>query len=195
MNIYEVKRREFEILEEIDASSKKLERKGKLFLLKHYDSSNEMDKAFRINKVFISNGIQVPQARFLNKKTNDIIYDFIDSYPVLEDLQYGDLKEEIYDELFKMYWRCKQERIELDFNPINFKFYNGKLYYISTIYSLAQSRSDSQEKFLNKDLKMWFYTKESVEILKQHGLKTEGKLEEEYATNKRMTLMCVKYYK
>ena len=91
MNIYEVKRREFEILEEIDASSKKLERKGKLFLLKHYDSSNEMDKAFRINKVFISNGIQVPQARFLNKKTNDIIYDFIDSYPVLEDLQYGDL--------------------------------------------------------------------------------------------------------
>ena len=94
-----------------------------------------------------------------------------------------------------MYWRCKQERIELDFNPINFKFYNGKLYYISTVYSLAQSRSDSQEKFLNKDLKMWFYTKESVEILKQHGLKTEGKLEEEYATNKRMTLMCVKYYK
>ena len=195
MNNYLFKRREFEIIETFDENTKKLSRKDKLFFLKHYDSSSEMDKAFRINKIFIGNGIQVPQVRFLNKKTNDIVFDYIDGHCVLEDLQYGDLKEEIYDELFKMYWRCKQEKVELDFNPINFKFYNGKLYYMSTVYWLMQTRSEGQEKFLNKDLKMWFYTKECVEILQQNGLKTEGKLEEEYATNKRITLMCVKYYK
>lgn len=195
MSTYEIKRRAFNILENIDENTTKLERKGKLFLLKHYATSSEMDRAFRINKVFITNGVQVPPVRFLNKKTNDILFDYIDGYCVLDDLQYGDLKEEIYDELFKMYWRCKQERIDLDFNPINFKFYNGKLYYMSTKYSLIENRADGQEKFLNKDLKLWFYTKEAVELLKEHGMKTEGQLEEEYATNKRMTLICVKYYK
>lgn len=195
MSTYEIKRREFNVLETIDENSQKLERKGKLFLLKHYATSNEMDKSFRINKVFLTNGIQVPQARFLNKKTNDILFDYVEGCRVLDELQYGDLKEEIYEELFKMYWRCKQEKIELDFNPINFRFDKGKLYYMSNSYSIIQSRAEGQENFLNKDLKMWFYTKEAVEILKQNGLKTEGKLEEEYATNKRMTLICVKYYK
>lgn len=191
MEIYEIKRREFEVLETIGENSKKLTRKNKIYFLKHYADAKEMDKALTINKKFSSSGIQVPDVRYINKKTNDVLYDYIDGKCPLEDLQFGDLSEEVYEELFKMYWRCKQEKITLNFNPLNFCFSNGKLYYFSTEYN----KFESQEVFLNKDVRMWFYSKELVSILKQNGLKTEGTLEEEYATNKRITLMCVKHYR
>ena len=195
MSDYVFKRKVFIIKDLIDSDSKIVERKEKLFKVQHFSNTNEFDKTIRINKVFSTSGIQVPKIRFLNKKENDIIFDYIEGNSIVEKLQYGDLQEDIYDELFKMYWRCKQEKIELDFSPLNFVFSSGKLYYLSTIYSIVQDRAAGQEKFLNKDLRLWFYTKEAVDFLKQNGLKTEGTLEEEYATNKRITLMCVKYYK
>ena len=195
MSDYVFKRKVFIIKDLIDSDSKIVERKGKLFKVQHFSNTNEFDKTIRINKVFSTSGIQVPKIRFLNKKENDIIFVYIEGNSIVEKLQYGDLQEDIYDELFKMYWRCKQEKIELDFSPLNFVFSSGKLYYLSTIYSIVQDRAAGQEKFLNKDLRLWFYTKEAVDFLKQNGLKTEGTLEEEYATNKRITLMCVKYYK
>lgn len=195
MSDYVFKRKVFTIKELTDENSKIVERKGKLFKVQHFSNAKEFDKTLRINKVFSTSGIQVPKIRFLNKKENDIIFDHVEGDSIIEKLQYGDLPEEIYDELFKMYWRCKQEKIELDFNPLNFVFSGGKLYYLRTIYTVVQDRAEGQEKFLNKDLRFWFYTKEAVEFLKQNGLKTEGTLEEEYATNKRITLMCVKYYK
>lgn len=195
MSTYEIKRRQFNIIEEIDETSKKVERKGKYFYLKHYSDASEMNKVLKINKILSVNGIQVPSVRYINKNNNDVLFDYIEGEPVINELQYGDLKEPIYEELFRMYWRCKQERITLLFDPSNFKFYKEKLYYLKPTYSLVQDLVKGQEEFLNRTLRLWFYSKESVALLKEKGLKTEGVLEEEYATNKRMTLMSVKYYK
>ena len=191
MESYIFKRKIFNIIETLSESGQKVERKGKYFFLKHFKDRNELDRYRRINKVFITSGVQVPKLRYVDKKGLCLLFDFIDAEPVLNSLQYGDLKEEIYDELCKMFWRCKQEKVNLDFNPINFKFDGERLYYLSSYYTKLEKPED----FLNKDLRMWFYTKESVALLKENNLKQEGTLEEEYATNKRITLMCVKYYR
>ena len=191
MSDYLIKRKAFNVKEVIDEKHQIIERKNRLFFVTHFDDAISFDRALRINKGFDSRGIQVPKIKFKNKANNDLIYEYFDADRVIKDLQFGDLKEEVYDELFKMFWRCKQEKMTLDFDPENFIFFNGKLYYLS----LKLSKLENKDDFLNHDLKMWFYTKELEKLLKEKGLKTEGKVEEEYATNKRITLMCVKYYR
>ena len=76
--------------------------------------------------------------------------------------------------------------------PDNFVYTNGKLYYLPFKYK----RFVSKDNFVQKDLRLWFFTKEFVKYCHDKGIDVDQSLvKSDYETNKNMLLMVAKYYR
>jgi hypothetical protein len=61
--------------------------------------------------------------------------------------------------------------------------------------SLDFTNYKEEENFINKYVKLWFYTQEFVNLLKEKNLPIDhSRLQAEYAINKQIVLTTVKYY-
>ena len=74
-----------------------------------------------------------------------------------------DLDDEVIKLAFGQNFRAKVNGLLLDFNPQNFRYYNGILYYMPFTFDTYTKDQD----FSLVGIKKWFYTKEFRDLLKE----------------------------
>ena len=191
--IIEIKRKEFEVLEKLGEHSFKVERKGKIYFLKKYenkDSFNAFVEQYRRLKI---TAIDIPKCYLFDKNLLISVVDYIEGTTMLEDIVKENISnEEIYRLLFLAEWYMKREKLQIDFSLENFKFTGTKLIYLP--YKLYK-RAPNYD-FCTTDLRLWFATKQQAAYVKSKGFDyDDARVGNEYASNKQIALMTVKYYR
>ena len=190
--IIEIKRKEFEVLEKLGEHSFKVQRKDKIYFLKKYgnkDSFNSFVEHYRRLKI---TAMDIPKCYLFDKNLLISVVDYIEGETVFSSLLKEDItNEEIYKNLFLTEWYMRREKLRIDFHPENFIFDGKKLYYLP--YTFGKFEPDYD--FNMKDLRLWFPTKQLSEYVKSKGYEfDDSRIGNEYATNKQIALMAVKYY-
>ena len=192
--IIEIKRKEFTVTSIINETCKIVERKGEQYLLK--DFSNDVkgfNEYVESEHKLRTSGINIPKLYLYDKNKHLVVMDYIDGETVLEMLQDEPLPDIIFEQIFLMNFRMKVNKIKIDFDPLNFRVKNGKLYYLSSFCR----KFDENSSFEKSAIFLWFYTKELVAYLSSKGLPVNqnriNKISGE--TNKQIALMTIKYYK
>lgn len=191
--IIEIKRKEFEVIEKVGDRSYKVERKDKLYFLKKFENDKKgFDAIVKNQEILKVSGICVPKVYMWDKNSMIFVTDFIEGETVFDTLTKEDLSEDVLKELFSMFYFVKRFKNSVDFDPINFKFCDGKLYYLP--FNVVPF--DSKRDFLTKDLPLWFFTKDFVKLAHSRVIDVDEKrLVSDFEINKTMTLMAIKYYR
>ena len=192
--IIEIKRKEFTVLSNLDENQKIVERKGKTYLMVDYSSNKEgfLQYINSENKLRTS-GIRIPKLYVYDKNKMLVVKEYIEGESVLDLLLKEDLKDEIFEEVFTINFMMKRNKIKLDFDPINFRFFEGKLYYISDFCKVF----DEKASFEKEGIFLWFYSPELVTHLSKRGLPVDQKRMSKVPgyLNKQIALTVVKYYR
>ena len=191
--VIEIKRKEFEVIEQIGERTFKVQRKGQFFFMKKFGLDSEGFENFidAEHRLRVS-GICNPKCYMFDKKLRIAIIEYIEGDTCLEALLGGNLSETIIELLFKTFWYAKNDRLALDYRPDNFIFTNGKLYYMP----FKVGKFVSNDSFIQNDIRLWFYTKEFIQYCHSLGISTDpSHLKSDYETNKNIALMTVKYYR
>lgn len=187
-----IKRKEFTILEQLGDRSFKVERKGKIFFIKKFENNKEEFQVFlKATHRFSITAIPTPKIYLYDKNNCIVVMQYIDAENVLDLLIQKDLPEEIIEEIFTINYYAKFEKMVLNHHPDNYKYDGKKLYYLPFEFQEYKGK----DTFAEEGIKYWFYTKELVNYLKEKGFPyDEKRIGNEYARNKEMALMAVKYY-
>ena len=189
----EVKRKVFTIVEQIGERSYKVERKGQYFFLKKYEDRAEEFEQFcdGEHRLRVS-GVVNPKCFIYDKKTRIAVLEYIEGNTCLEALLGGELPETAIELLFKTFWYARTDRMALDYAPENFKFVNGKLYYLP----FKVEAFVDKEKFIQQDIRLWFFTKDFIKYCRLKGIPVdESHLKSDYEVNRSIALLTVKYYR
>lgn len=191
--IIEIKRKEYEIIEQIGERSFKVSRKGQLFFMKKFeDDPVAFEKFVEAEHRLRVSGVTNPKCYLYDKKLRIAIIEYIEGDTCLESLLGGDLSETIIELFFRTFWYAKNDRIGLDYRPENFIFVNGKLYYLP----FKVGKFTTTDDFVQKDIRLWFFTKEFIKHCHELGIDVDtSHLKSDYETNKKIALMTVKYYR
>ena len=189
----EVKRKMFAVVEQMGEHSYKVERKGQFFFLKKFeDREKDFEEFCDAEHRLRVSGVVNPKCAIYDKKSRIAVMDYIEGNNCLENLLEDTLPEECIEQLFKTFWYAKNDLMDLDYKPDNFKFVNGKLFYLP----FKVSKYKNNESFIQQDMRLWFFTKEFVKYCHEKGIDVDQKrLKSDYETNKNIALMTVKYYR
>ena len=189
----EVKRKVYTVVEQIGEHSYKVERKGQFFFLKKYeDRAAEFEQFCDGEHRLRVSGVVNPKCFVYDKKTRMAVVEYIEGETCFDTLLGGELPEQAIELLFKTFWYAKNDRLALDYSPENFKFVNGKLYYIPFKYS----KFVNNESFIQHDIRLWFFTKDFIKYCHDKGIDVDqSHLKSDYEVNKSIALMTVKYYR
>ena len=187
-----IKRKEFTILEQLGERSYKVERKGKVFFLKKFENSKEEFQVFlKAAHRFSITAIATPKIYLYDKNAYVVVMQYVEGDNILDILVEKDLPEEILEEVFTINYYAKFEKMVLNHHPDEYKYDGKKLYYLPFEFREFKDK----DTFATDGIKLWFYTKELVNYLKEKGLPyDEKRIGNEFARNKEMALMAVKYY-
>ena len=190
--IISIKRKDFEVLEHLGEHSFKVERHGKIFFLKKYDNKDKFNAFIKNSHRLKITAIDTPKVYMFDKDQMISVVEFIEGDNMLSLLSKEDItNEEIYRILLLDEWYGRREKIRLDFHPDNFVFTGKKLIYLP--YQFTNFESDYN--FNLKDIRYWFPTKELAAYMKSKGLPFgDERIGNEYAVNKQIALMVVKYH-
>ena len=190
--IIEIKRKEFVVLEKMGERSFKVERKGKIYFLKKYSSKQELQEFVDWQHKLRFTAIDLPKVYLFDKNQLISVVDFIEGESVLDLMLKEDIQdEELYKLLFLTEWYARREKAKLDYAPENFKYVGKKLFYLA----FKNERLGSDYNFSMSDLRLWFPTKQFASYVRSKGLEFDDKRTgDEYAVNKQIALMTVKYY-
>ncbi|MCD8204775.1 MAG: hypothetical protein LUC16_03005 [Coprobacillus sp.] len=188
-----VKKKPYEVVETVKDNHYVVKRKKKTYFCIDYGLDEATyDGIIEIEKKMSNTGIIYPHIRVNDKKAHIILTDYIPGPSCLDDLVAGDLTDEHYDGIFMEAWYARNEKYLLDFNPENFKLYNGEVYYMK--YKLYPYKEE--EAFQLKGIYKWAYTKEFTKHLNElHITVDPSRLKEEFEQNKEIVLLVVKYYR
>ena len=189
----EVKRKVYTVVEQIGEHSFKVERKGQYFFLKKFEDDAKRFEGFcdAEHRMRVS-GVTNPKCYLYDKKTRMVVLEYIEGDTCLEALLGGELPEMAIEKLFLTFWYARNDRMELNYQPDNFIFTNGKLYYLPFAYK----KYTNNEQFVQKDIRLWFFTKDFIKYCHEKGIEVdESHLKSDYEINKSIALMTVKYYR
>ena len=188
----EVKRKMFVIVGKIGDRSYKVERKGKVYFLKKYDNKDSFNAFVDQYRRLKITAMDIPKCYLFDKNLLISVVDFIEGDNIFETLLKEYIKnEEIYKLLFLDEWYMRREKLRIDFHPENFIFNGKKLYYLPYKYGKFEADYD----FNMKDLRLWFPTKQLAAYVRSKGYEfDDARIGNEYAINKQIALMAVKYY-
>ena len=191
--IIEIKRKEYEVIEQIGEHSFKVERKGQFFFLKKFeDDPVGFEKFIDAEHSLRVSGVSNPKCFIYDKKLRIAVLEFIEGETCFDILLKEDLPESVIELLFKTFWYARNDRLALDYSPKNFIFSNGKLYYLP----FKCERFTTNEQFVQKDIMLWFFTKDFIKYCHSLGIDVDqSRLKSDYETNKNIALMTVKYYR
>ena len=137
-------------------------------------------------------GVTNPKCYLYDKNLRWAVIEYVEGDNCFDLLKEGSLSEQILELMFKTFWYARNDGMELDMKPDNFVYTNGKLYYLPFKYK----RFVSKDNFVQKDLRLWFFTKEFVKYCHDKGIDVDQSLvKSDYETNKNMLLMVAKYYR
>ncbi|HHT67193.1 MAG TPA: hypothetical protein GX010_03090 [Erysipelotrichaceae bacterium] len=188
-----VRRKIYQVIEQIGNRSFKVSRKNKIYFLKKFEDDKQGFEQFidSEHRLRVS-GVSSPKCYGYDKKTMLAVIDFIEGDNCFNLLLKDNLPEEIIDLLFKTFWYAKNDKIALEYLPENFVYSNNKLYYLPFKYE----KFISKEKFIQNDIHLWFFTKEFIKHCHNKGIDVDqSRLKSDYETNKNIALMAVKYYR
>ena len=187
-----IQRKEFVVIEKMGERSFKVERKGKIFFLKKYDRRDELEEFIKNSRRLKITALETPKVYMFDKDQLISVVDFIEGDNILDLLlKDGTLDELIYKSILADEWYMRREKLKIDFVPNNFKFNGKKLVYLP----FKTLPFEQGYNFAMKEFRLWFYTKEFSKYVKSLGYSfDDSKIGNEYATNKQMALMAVKYY-
>ena len=191
--IIEIKRKEYEIIEQIGEHSFKVERKGQFFFMKKFeDDPVAFEKFVDAEHRLRVSGVTNPKCYIYDKKLRIAIIEYVEGETCFDMLLKEDLSESVIELLFKTFWYARNDRLALDYSPKNFVFANGKLYYLPFKYDIFTTN----EQFVQKDIMLWFFTKDFIKYCHSLGIDADQtRLKSDYETNKNIALMTVKYYR
>lgn len=190
--IISIKRKEFEVLEHLGEHSFKVERRGKIFFLKKYTNKDSFNQFVKNSHRLKITAIETPKVYMFDKDQMISVVDFIEGENMLQSMVKEEItNEDIYKMLFQDEWYGRREKVRLDFRPENFVFNGKKLYYLP--FTFTDFENDYN--FHMKDLRLWFPSKELAEHARKMGYEfDEKRIGNEYAINKAIALMTVKYH-
>ena len=190
--IIEIKRKEFAVVQQMGEHSFKVERKGKFYFLKKYESKDSFKKFVEQQHRLKITAIDIPKVYLFDKNQMISVVDFIEGDNMLDYLSKQPIEDEnILKMLFLDEWYMRREKLRIDFHPEFFIYTGKKLVY----WPFTFGNIEPNYNFSLKDLKLWFDTKEFKEYLESKGLSADPKrFSNEYLVNKQMALMTVKYY-
>lgn len=193
MDITIVKKKEYEVLETLGKDVYLVTREGKKYIVRTFaPASGTFYNFLYANKMLKASGVRIPKMFAKDKKTGNILLEYIEGETVFDQLIKGPLSDEIFEDAFTQNWRARINRILLDFNPLNFRMYEGKLVYTPFIISQYVKEKD----FSQTDIRLWFYTREFKELLITNGLPIDqSRLKNEYEQNKEIVLTVIKHYR
>lgn len=189
----EVKRKVYTVVEQLGEHSFKVERKGQFFFLKKFEDDPKRFEGFcdAEHRMRVS-GVINPKCYLYDKKTRIVVLEYIEGDTCLEALLGGEIPESAIEKLFLTFWYARNDRMELNYQPDNFIFTNGKLYYLPFAYK----KYTNNEQFIQKDIRLWFFTKDFIKYCHDKGIEVdESHLKSDYEINKSIALMTVKYYR
>ena len=191
--IIEIKRKEYEVIEQIGEHSFKVERKGQFFFLKKFeDDPAGFEKFIDAEHSLRVSGVSNPKCFIYDKKLRIAVLEYIEGETCFDTLLKEDLSVSVIELLFKTFWYARNDRLALDYSPKNFVFTNGKLYYLP----FKCERFTTNEQFVQKDIMLWFFTKDFIKYCHSLGIDVDqSRLKSDYETNKNIALMTVKYYR
>ena len=191
--IVEIKRKEYEVIEQIGDHTYKVERKGQYYFMKKFeDDPAGFEKFVDAEHDLRVSGVANPKCYLYDKKLRIAILEYIEGETCFDTLLKEDLPEGVIEQLFKTFWYAKNDRLALDYSPKNFVFANGKLYYLP----FTCGKFTSNEQFVQKDIMLWFFTKDFIKYCHSLGINVDqSRLKSDYETNKNIALMTVKYYR
>ena len=191
--IIEIKRKEYEVIEQIGEHSFKVQRKGQFFFLKKFeDDPAGFEKFVDAEHSLRVSGVTNPKCFIYDKKLRMVVLEYVEGETCFDTLLREDLSESVIELLFKTFWYARNDRLALDYSPKNFVFANDKLYYLPFICG----RFTTNEQFVQKDILLWFFTKDFIKYCHGLGIDVDqSRLKSDYETNKNIALMTVKYYR
>ncbi len=187
-----IKRKEYELVESKEDGTSVISRKGKNYLLRKFNNSEEFFSFVTQAKKIKASGVNNPKVVVIDKKSYSFITEYVQGPTLLSILAKEDLSDQIYDELFRMYWYAKADKLALDYHTENWIINNGNLVYTP----FTCSPFENNDVFIKNEVRQWFFTKEFVEYAKSKGIEVnENRLESEYAVNKKIALITLKFYR
>jgi len=193
MEVFEIKRKIFEVVEKLGERSYKVSRKGKIYFLKDFENDKKGFEEYVSSETKLNGtGIAHPKIYAYDKNLRVVASEFIEGSTVCEDLMKKDLSEQYFELVFKANWFVKKDKLNINYDPRLWKLNNEKLYYLGTIYGKFEENSS----FEKEKMRLWFYSKDFAKFLIQNGLPVDRSRvpENEAFVNKKMALMIVKYY-
>ncbi len=190
--IIEIKRKEFEVVQNMGEHSYKVERKGKFYFLKKYTNKEDFKKFVDNQHRLKITALDIPKVYLFDKNQMISVVEFIEGKNMLEVLVEGNIEDEnILKALYLDEWYMRREKTRIDFHPENFIYTGKKLVYLPYAYGSFEPNYN----FVMNDLKLWFPTKEFKAYAESKGYTVDSKrFTNEYLVNKQMALMTVKYY-
>ena len=189
----EIKRKIYQVIEQVGDRSFKVERKGEYFFLKKFDNDRGgFDKFVDCEHRLRVSGVTNPKCYLYDKNLRWAVIEYVEGDNCLDLLVNGELPEQVYELMFKAYWYGKTDRMALDMKPDNFVYTNGKLYYMP----FKCEKFVSNDTFVQRDINLWFFTKDFIKYCHSKGIDVDqSRLKSDYETNKAIALMTVKYYR
>lgn len=193
MEQFEIKRKVFDLVEQIGERSYKVSRKNKLYFLKDFGNDTKgfekyTDELSRLNRT----GLSTPKLYVYDKGCRMSACEFIEGKTVLDTLKESELDELVYDNAFKANWYAKHEKVAVSWDPLYWVISGEKLYYLGSILGKFKE-NDSFEK---EGIFLWLYSKDFIQYLMNHGIRVdESRKNETVAANKKIALTVVKYYR
>ncbi|MBE6136405.1 MAG: hypothetical protein E7181_03965 [Erysipelotrichaceae bacterium] len=188
-----IKKKEYTPIKELGENLLLVQREGKKYVVRWLGIKTNAfsDFKYAMKRMKTSN-VASPEVYYLDKKTGYALMHYVDGPTMYEELIDHDFDDDVYVQLFNIQWMARKSMMQLDYNPQNFRIENGKIYYIPFTFDFYKKSND----FVEKDLRLWFYTKEFEKMLTENGqLLQHSRLLPDFDLNKKMVLTVVKYYR
>lgn len=188
-----VKKKTYDVKEEINPYCALVEDCGKEYLIYHFEEKPNNFSNFKFASKRLKNcGIKIPTVYEIDKKNQSFLVEYIAGPTCFDDLVEKDTDDKTFEQLFMMNFKARVNNLRLDFHPDKFKLRDGVLYYLPFTFE-AYVRS---EDFSEKELRLWFYTKEFKDLLIEKGIKLDNSRGmNDFAMNKQIVLTVVKYFR
>ncbi len=190
-----IKRKKFEVIEQLGENSFKVKKGKKFYFVKRFGENEEA--FFNFKKVcsdIYNLGVPCPEVCIADKKTFDIALTYIDGVNAFEYLTKNHITDKQLENLYRANWIAKLNKGAIDFDPDKWMFAGDKVYYIA--YTLGTYSEKDKDKLINGDIKKWYFTKEFRAFAAEKGVEIDKSLiKTEFEANREIMLAACKYYK
>ena len=193
MESIKLKRKTFEILEEISKDILLCIYKDNLYDVHKYDSKSieGKDLIFSVKKIH-SSGINSPRLFIVDKKNGLYAVEQLDGIKCSEYLSKENMTDELLESLFKNAFIAKVSGMTLNYEPEHWIIVENNLYYTYPTFIRYQKEKDLAEHYI----RLWFNTEELSKYLSNLNIfYDKNRIKAQYSTNKEIVLAVCKYYR